>query len=67
MVLHDFAAGTPYMLEGFVRTDQRDLLQRELYRCGTKRIAVHIADSISTFRNFSTDIATTIIWSRRRA
>ena len=65
MVLHDLAPETPYILEGFVYTDQRGLLQRELYRYGPKYVAGDIPDSSSAFGNASISVAIAIIRSRR--
>ena len=65
IVLHDFATGTPHMLERFLHTDQLDVLQRELYRGRTKCISGHFADTISTLRNGSAGIAITVICARR--
>jgi len=65
MVLHDLAPETLYILEGFVHTDQRGLLQRELYRHGTECVAGSIPDSTSAFRNASIGVAIAIICARR--
>jgi hypothetical protein len=63
MLSHDLAQETSQMLGGFVRIDRLGLLWRELYRCGTERVAVHIPYGISAFHDES--IGFGVICARR--